>query len=467
MEQKQIDEEDSYGEEFIDDEVAKKSSGKKVKKISNKKEPKKKSVDVKIEPVIKEEKKEQKKEEPVEQETSSFNFWKITAVVAIILLIVSVFSGFSFNSSEISVKEAEQTVRNYVNNNLLQAPYTADIVSSEEMDNIYLVTLNVVGQELDTYITKDGKIFFPQGFVIETNTPTEIVEVSAADGMVKGDLNAPITIIEFSEYQCPYCAMYVEETYPLILENYVETGMVKYVFRNVPLDFHPNAQKAAEAAECAGVQGKFWEMHDLLFANQDNLAIENLKGYAQELGLNMDQFNICLDNNEMEEKVLNDIKDAQAYGVSGTPTFFINGEMLEGAQPYEAFETVINSLLGAEVIIEEPVEEVIVEEPVEEVIIEEPVEEPIVTGTVKEINMIAKKWLFEPTQIEVNQGDNVRINLVAEGLKFTFSIPGLSVEEEIDGSAVIEFTASETGNFEYKCSSCEDWRGMKGTLKVN
>lgn len=172
-----------------------------------------------------------------------------------------------------------------------------------------------------------------------------VVEVSIDDDSIEGDLNAPVTIVEFSDYECPYCARFWKDAYSEIVTEYVDTGKVKLVFRDFPLSFHKEAQKAAEAAECAGEQDKYYEMHDKLFGEGVVGGVTTFKAYATELNLNMDKFNTCLDNGEMAEEVKKDFADGQKYGVTGTPAFFINGEKIVGAQPFEAFKQIIDSKL--------------------------------------------------------------------------------------------------------------------------
>lgn len=173
------------------------------------------------------------------------------------------------------------------------------------------------------------------------------VDVDTTGAPVNGDKNAPVTIVEFSDFECPFCGRYHAQTHPLIVENYVDTGKVKFVFKHFPLNFHASAQKASEAAECANDQGKFWEYHDVLFANQQALSISNLKQYAADLSLDTAEFNSCLDSGEHAAKIKQDLADGQAAGVSGTPSFFINGQKLVGAQPYSAFEQAIEAALNA------------------------------------------------------------------------------------------------------------------------
>ncbi|MCX6709153.1 MAG: DsbA family protein [Candidatus Woesearchaeota archaeon] len=174
--------------------------------------------------------------------------------------------------------------------------------------------------------------------------PAAKVEVSAENDEVKGEANAPVLIVEFSDYQCPFCSR-VEASLKQVEEKYIKTGKVKIVYRDYPLGFHDKAQKAAEASECAHDQGKFWEYHDKLFANQNALDIFSLKQYAKDLKLDTAKFDKCLDSGEKAAEVSKDTADANAAGVSGTPIFFINGVALKGAQPYDSFETAIEAAL--------------------------------------------------------------------------------------------------------------------------
>ncbi len=172
------------------------------------------------------------------------------------------------------------------------------------------------------------------------------VQVSEDDDAFLGNANAPVKIVEFSDYQCPFCARFYSNTLPSLKKNFIETGKVKFVYRDFPLGFHQEAQPSAEAAECAGEQGKYWEMHDKIFENQQSMSTSSYKQWAADIGLNTEQFNSCLDSGKYASEVQKDFSDGQAAGVSGTPTFFINGKKVVGAQPYEAFEQVINQELG-------------------------------------------------------------------------------------------------------------------------
>lgn len=171
-------------------------------------------------------------------------------------------------------------------------------------------------------------------------------EINIDDDPMKGDVNAPVTIVEFSDFECPFCARFYSQTLGQIESEYIDTGKVKLIFRDFPLSFHQNAQKAAEAAECADDQGKFWEMHDAIFENQQSLSLSSLKQWAGQIGLDTVEFNSCLDSGKHAEEVQNDFKEGASYGISGTPGFFINGIPLIGAQPFSAFKEIIESELS-------------------------------------------------------------------------------------------------------------------------
>ncbi len=176
----------------------------------------------------------------------------------------------------------------------------------------------------------------------------------ADDDFMKGDESATITLIEFTDYQCPFCSRHVEQTLPEIMKNYVDTGKVKYVVRDFPLSFHGNAHKAAEASECAGEQDKFWEMHDKLFQAQgewSNLgdASAKFKEYAKALGLKS-SFDSCLDNGDMVAEVDADLAAGSAAGINGTPGFWIvsddgDSKSVSGAYPYATFQAAFDAML--------------------------------------------------------------------------------------------------------------------------
>jgi protein-disulfide isomerase len=169
------------------------------------------------------------------------------------------------------------------------------------------------------------------------------MKVEVGDDPFKGPANAPVTIVEFSDFQCPFCSRVVPT-----LKN-LETrykDKIRIVFRDLPLvQIHPNAAKAAEAGSCANDQGKFWPMHDKMFDNQATLDVESLKKKAVELGLDAAAFNQCLDAGKHSAEWQQDAQDAERYGVTSTPAFFINGRMVVGAVPEDQFAKVIDEEL--------------------------------------------------------------------------------------------------------------------------
>jgi len=168
------------------------------------------------------------------------------------------------------------------------------------------------------------------------------IEVSVDDDPIKGPSDAPITIVEFSEFQCPYCHK-ARAVVNRILDTYKDK--VRYTFRDFPLSFHKMAPKAAEAANCAGEQGKYWEYNEYLFEHQSELAEDKLKDHAKAVGLNVDKFTTCLTSGKFADEIEKDINDGMAAGVSGTPAYFINGIFISGAQPFENFQKIIDEEL--------------------------------------------------------------------------------------------------------------------------
>jgi protein-disulfide isomerase len=160
--------------------------------------------------------------------------------------------------------------------------------------------------------------------------------------MVRGAQGAPVTIVEFSDYQCPYCRQ-AEDVLARISAEYGER--VRVIYRDFPLDFHAGARPAAEAARCAGESGRFWEYHDLLFVAQPAFSRANLLTYARRLDLDVPRFAACLDSGRFRAAVDRDLEEGLGLGVRGTPTFFINGQRLVGAQPIESFRQAVDRAL--------------------------------------------------------------------------------------------------------------------------
>ena len=188
--------------------------------------------------------------------------------------------------------------------------------------------------------------------------PPQPVKISLDDDPIRGDPNAPITIVEFSDFQCPFCARFHEQTLPLLLEEYIDTGKVNFVYRDFPIQsIHPNAMPAAVAAECANEQGNYWEYHDMLFEKQSgwsrldsNSAISTFSQYATDIGLEQQQFDSCLGSGKYLEEVQGDLSDGRDYDITGTPGFFIGNEeigfvKINGAQPFDSFQRIIDAQL--------------------------------------------------------------------------------------------------------------------------
>lgn len=175
----------------------------------------------------------------------------------------------------------------------------------------------------------------------------EIFAQLAKDGPMRGSDKAPVTLIEFSDFQCSFCRKFWQTTLPLIEKKYINMGKVKFVYRHFAILGKPS-EASAQAAECAREQGKFWEYHDKLFASAGSpLAFTDgkLKGYAKELGLKSQAFDQCLDSGKHLKKVEGETAIAAFLGARGTPAFFLNGQLLVGAQPFEVFEAAIEKEL--------------------------------------------------------------------------------------------------------------------------
>ena len=178
---------------------------------------------------------------------------------------------------------------------------------------------------------------------LKLDLPQPRVQV-AAEGPARGPKDAPVTIVEFSDFECPYCGA-AHDTVEQVMSTY--PGKVRLVYRQFPLSFHPHAAKAAEASLCAADQGKFWEYHDVLFKNQKKLDPTDLKAHASEVGLDGQKFGQCLDSGDKKKTVDADQQAGLSAGVGGTPAFFINGIFLNGAQPVDEFKKVIDGELAS------------------------------------------------------------------------------------------------------------------------
>ena len=183
-------------------------------------------------------------------------------------------------------------------------------------------------------------------------------KVSIAGAPTLGRADAPVTIIEFSDFECPFCQRFVKSTLPEIKRDYVDSGKVRYVFLDFPLEqMHPKARKAAEAAHCAADQGKFWEMHDILFEQSANLDARQYPEYAKKLKLEPAAFNLCLGSGKQSARINSGLASGRSVGINATPSFIITktergdivsgGNIITGAQPYEQFRQAIEQALAA------------------------------------------------------------------------------------------------------------------------
>lgn len=181
------------------------------------------------------------------------------------------------------------------------------------------------------------------------NAPSVIKYTIPEGAHMIGNADAPITIVEFSDFECPFCSRFYKETLPSIEKEWIDTGKVKLYYLQYPLSFHPQAMPAAKATECAAEQSKFWEYHNIIFENQAKLATEGIfSTWAAEIGLDVEKFNTCFESTKYDGKINKDMADGNTVGVSGTPSFLIGNEkdgyqLVVGAQPYTVFKQVLSS----------------------------------------------------------------------------------------------------------------------------
>lgn len=212
-------------------------------------------------------------------------------------------------------------------------------IKLESENSVSFLTLSILAVQVILLILLTSKVTrLEQAFIALTGggappAPVIVERVPDERGQVKGPDDAKVTIVEFSDFECPYCANAV----PVIKEILARyPSQVRFVYRHFPLqDIHSSAFQAAEAAECAAEQGKFWEMHDKLFANQTVFGMENLRQYAAEISLDLAQFSACRESGRARAAIEQDLADGQRYGVNGTPTFFVNNTMLFGVSELE------------------------------------------------------------------------------------------------------------------------------------
>lgn len=230
--------------------------------------------------------------------------------------------------------------------------------------------LRALREEIEALKQEQGKlraelqviIEFLRGRLATGSAPArpENLVLSFGDDPAKGSKTARLVLIEFTDYECPFCARYFRDTLPQLEKEYIQTGKLRYVLREFPLEsIHPQAFKAAEAALCAGEQGKYWEMHDRLFSNQQALAPGDLVAHAQAVGLDPAVFQQCLDSGRTAAKVRKDFAEGREAGIGGTPTFFLGTiddtgssmkviAVITGARPFSSFKAAIDSALSAQ-----------------------------------------------------------------------------------------------------------------------
>ena len=184
---------------------------------------------------------------------------------------------------------------------------------------------------------------------LKAKTPVKMMleaprqKIETAGSPAQGPSNAPVEMVEFSDFQCPYCY----RSFPTVKQVLTTYGTkVRFVYRNYPLPSHPNARPAAEAAQCANEQGQFWAYHDRLFGDQSKLKDDDLKASAAALGMDAAKFNACFDSHKYKARVDADLQAGNEAGVNGTPAFFINGRLLSGAQPFDEFKKMIDEELA-------------------------------------------------------------------------------------------------------------------------
>ncbi|MBI4126425.1 MAG: thioredoxin domain-containing protein [Deltaproteobacteria bacterium] len=255
---------------------------------------------------------------------------------------------------EAAAKKENQSVEEYLK---AKVDDTIEAPSEAEMKNLYETQKGTkepyaqVKPQIENYLMQNRQARAQHELIAKLRKDADVkimmqpprVAVEAGDAPSLGSKDAPITIIEFSDYQCPFCKR-ARPTVWKVLEEYGDK--IRYVYRDFPLSFHNFAHKAHEAAHCAGDQGKYFDYNRKLFDNQQNLDIGDLKKYAQELQLDGQRFDACLSNSTYAARVDADIEAGAAAGVSGTPSFFINGIQLSGAQPFEAFKDIIEGELN-------------------------------------------------------------------------------------------------------------------------
>lgn len=214
-------------------------------------------------------------------------------------------------------------------------------------------TLQTEQQQIITRLDELKHLLQPNGQPVRPEAPSTL---DIRGEMFRGDGGARVAIVEYADFECPYCGDYERRTFPQLLSDYIQAGKVKYVYRDLPLPMHAHALLAARAARCAGEQGKFWEMHDSLFARQNALSTPAVLDRAQTLGLDKEKFTECISSEKYTADFQKSASEAEKMSINGTPTFFLGlveqdgnisiKKRIEGSAPFEVFKTAIEALLA-------------------------------------------------------------------------------------------------------------------------
>jgi protein-disulfide isomerase len=247
--------------------------------------------------------------------------------------------------------DKETLVRQEISNKVVQ-PTDADVDAWYQTNRERLrgATLDQMRQSIRAYLVQERTQAARQAYIdrLQARTSVKVMleppryVVKAAESPAMGPANAPVEIVEFSDFQCPYC-LAANPTVKRVLDTYGDR--IHFIYRHFPLPNHPNARPAAEASQCASEQGQFWPYHDRLFSDPEKLSDGDLKQRAADLRLDTPRFDACVDSHKYKDFVDADVKAGQEAGVSGTPAFFINGRELTGAQPFDAFKRIIDEEL--------------------------------------------------------------------------------------------------------------------------
>ncbi len=247
---------------------------------------------------------QQPRKKTVSVEVSVSALWKLGTFIFAVLFIVSLFTG-GFGRSSTKVKEDSAPVPTVPGERPSQQPRIAEL---------------------------------------------DLGDDEARLGAYLGDIDAPVQILSCEDYQCPFCRKFWADTLPELKKQYLDTGKAVYIYGDFPLGFHNEADEMHEAANCAGDQKKYWTMHDRIFTGQAEWSGQpdpagKARSFAQELGLDMDEYDQCIATGKYKTEIQDDIAECTKAGTSGTPTFYVNGKQLVGAQPFSAFKTLIDAEL--------------------------------------------------------------------------------------------------------------------------